>query len=200
MKTIMIASNNPGKLAEYQQLLAPLGFNWQNSYDNHLPSPAETGLTFIENALLKARSISSLTQLPTLADDSGLIVPYLGNSPGVYSARYAGEQQNDADNIAKLLQNLADVPWNQRKAYFYCCIVLLRHPADPCPLLSEAFWHGYILESSEGKQGFGYDPIFFVPTHQCSAGSLPITIKNTISHRGQALTKLIPLLDQFKLI
>lgn len=191
LNNIVLASANQGKHQELQNQLNPLGIAVKTQSDYGLPSVAETGTTFVENAILKARHAAKATQLAALADDSGLLVDALGGAPGVYSARYSGEHANDASNIQALLAALVDIPEDKRQAYYYCCLVLMRSEADPAPVICEGRWHGRILLKPVGDKGFGYDPIFFVPSHQCSAAELSIGQKNTLSHRGQALAKLI---------
>lgn len=188
--TIVLASSNAGKLAEIQSILAPAGFEArpQNAFD--VAPPAETGLTFVENALIKARHAARQTGRPALADDSGLCVDALDGAPGVYSARYAGDDAGDDDNNAKLLAALADVPGARRTARFQCVIVLLSHHADPMPVICQGSWEGAVQAAASGSHGFGYDPLFHVPTHGCSAAELDSETKNRISHRGQALAEL----------
>jgi XTP/dITP diphosphohydrolase len=151
--------------------------------------PDETGLSFIENAILKARNAARLSGLPALADDSGLAVDYLGGAPGIYSARYA-DGQGDAANNAKLLEVLREVPDEQRGAQFVCALALVRHADDPLPIICEGLWHGRILHAPQGEQGFGYDPLFWVPERDCSSAELPAAEKNRISHRARAMALL----------
>ena len=191
---LVLASSNAGKLREFNSLLADFGFEVIRQADLGVTDAEETGLSFVENALLKARHASQITGLAALADDSGLVVDALGGQPGIYSARFAGQPTNDAANNAKLLEALKNVPAEQRTARFRCCIVLVRHPTDPVPLIAEASWEGMILNAIQGQQGFGYDPLFYVPTHRCTAAELEATEKNRISHRGQALQRLRALL------
>ena len=189
--TVVLASSNPGKLREIAQLLssAHLTVIPQSSYD--VPEVPETGLTFVENAILKARNASRHTGLPAIADDSGLEVVVLDSAPGVHSARYAGKNGSDEANVAKLLRELTGVPQDKRTARFQCLMVYLRQADSPTPIICQGTWDGRILFEPRGTSGFGYDPVFFVPTHNCSAAELPPEIKNQISHRGQALRKLI---------
>jgi len=189
--TVVLASSNPGKLREIAQLLsgAHLTVIPQSSYD--VPEVPETGLTFVENAILKARNASRHTGLPAIADDSGLEVVVLDGAPGVHSARYAGKNGSDEANVAKLLRELTGVPQDKRTARFQCLMVYLRQADSPTPIICQGTWDGRILFEPRGTSGFGYDPVFFVPTHNCSAAELPPEIKNQISHRGQALRKLI---------
>ena len=191
---LVLASSNAGKLREFNSLLADFEFEVIRQADLGVTDAEETGLSFVENALLKARHASQITGLAALADDSGLVVDALGGQPGIYSARFAGQPTNDAANNAKLLEALKNVPAEQRTARFHCCIVLVRHPTDPVPLIAEASWEGMILNAIQGQQGFGYDPLFYVPTHRCTAAELEATEKNRISHRGQALQRLRALL------
>jgi len=188
-ETIFIATGNPGKIAEFQQMLPDKTI--VSFADVHLPSPKESGQTFIENALIKARYASLETNLPALADDSGLVVPALKGEPGIYSSRYAGEEGNHAANIEKLLANMAHLPTENRQAYFVCVLVYLRHPNDPMPLIAIGDMHGRIDNQPKGNGGFGYDPIFYVPECQCTAAELSAADKNKLSHRGKALNRLI---------
>ncbi|OQX05133.1 MAG: non-canonical purine NTP pyrophosphatase, RdgB/HAM1 family [Thiothrix lacustris] len=190
---IVLASGNAGKLREFNAMLADLGIEFVRQSELGVPDADETGLTFVENALLKARNAAQHTAMPAMADDSGIVVDALGGAPGLYSARYSGA--GDAANNAKLLDALKDVPDAQRTARFYCCIVYLRHAADPLPLIAEACWEGRILHRLSGANGFGYDPLFYVPTHGCASAELPAEEKNRISHRGQALRRLHTLLE-----
>ncbi len=190
----VLATGNAGKLREFDTLLADFGFEIISQAQLKVLEVEETGLSFVENAILKARSAAEQTGLPAIADDSGLVVDALQGQPGIYSARYAGEPRNDAANNARLLQALQNVPQDERTARFRCCIVFMRHAADPVPLIAEASWEGRILPALQGEQGFGYDPLFYVPTHHCSAAELAPAEKNRISHRGQALQRLQQLL------
>lgn len=191
---LVLASSNAGKLREFNSLLADFGFEVIRQADLGVSDAEETGLSFVENALLKARHASQVTGFAALADDSGLVVDALNGQPGIYSARFAGQPTNDTANNAKLLAALKDVPTEQRTARFRCCIVLVRHPTDPVPLIAEASWEGQILTELQGQQGFGYDPLFYVPSHHCSAAELAASEKNRISHRVQALQRLQALL------
>jgi XTP/dITP diphosphohydrolase len=188
---LVLASGNAGKLAELRDLLGDTGYTLhaQSEFDVG-DDVEETGTTFIENALLKARHASSATGLPALADDSGLCVDALGGAPGLYSARYGGEHGNASRNIARLLDELRDVGDAQRSAHFYCVLVLLRAPDDPQPLIAEGEWQGRILHAPRGDRGFGYDPVFFDPENACSAAELDPAVKHLISHRGRALAEL----------
>ena len=193
---IILASNNPGKVREVSQLLAPLKLDVVAQAELGVAEIEETGLTFVENAILKARNTASHTGLAAIADDSGLEVDALGGAPGIHSARYAGVNGNDQANIARLLRELEDVPEAQRTARFQCLMVYLRHAADPTPIICQGTWEGRVLLAPRGERGFGYDPVFFVPTHNCSAAELPPDIKNQLSHRGQALRKLLQALHK----
>jgi XTP/dITP diphosphohydrolase len=193
-KRIVLASGNAGKLREFSAMMADLGLEFVRQSELGVPDAIEDGLTFVENALIKARNAAKLTGLPAMADDSGIVVDALGGAPGLYSARYAGEHGGDAANNTKLLEALKDVPDAQRTARFYCCIVYLRHADDQLPIISEASWEGVVLHAASGANGFGYDPLFYVPTHGCSSAELPSEEKNRISHRGQALRQLHELL------
>ncbi|MGD2021259.1 MAG: RdgB/HAM1 family non-canonical purine NTP pyrophosphatase [Thiohalocapsa sp.] len=188
---IVLASNNPGKLREIDQLLATAGLQVlpQRAFD--IGEAEETGLTFVENAILKARHASAGSGLPAIADDSGIEVDALAGAPGIYSARYAGAGANDQANNEKLLAELAAVPDGERSARYQCVMVYLRHAQDPTPLICIGTWEGRILRAPRGSNGFGYDPLFFVPTHGCSAAELDPDTKNAISHRGQALRALV---------
>jgi len=190
MKKLVLASHNAGKLVEMQEILADLPLQITSAAELGLGDVEETGLTFVENALLKARAACEATGLPALADDSGLIVDALGGALGLYSARYAGHPTNAAANNAKLLDAMAGVPDGQRSARFYAVIVLLRHATDPQPLICEAEWHGEIVKTPRGSGGFGYDPLFLLPELRRTAAELAPEHKNRISHRGQALAAL----------
>lgn len=186
----VLASHNRGKLAEFATLLAPLGVQLVGAAELDLKPPAEDGLSFVENALIKARAASQASGLPALADDSGLTVDALAGQPGVRSARYAGAKATDADNVSALLQALRDVEDSRRGARFVCALALLRHGEDPEPLLATGEWSGTILREPAGTGGFGYDPIFFDPEVGCSAAQLDPAEKNRRSHRGRALRAL----------
>ena len=197
MPKLILATGNPGKLGEFRTLLAGLALEIAPQSDFAIPDIAETGLTFIENALLKARNAALHSGLPALADDSGLVVDALNGAPGLYSARYAGAHADDRANIAKLLDELRGVPQEQRTARFVCVLTLVRHPADPIPLICQGSWEGVILDQPRGAGGFGYDPVFFVPTEQQTAAELTPEVKNRLSHRGQALAQLHRQLSQW---
>lgn len=186
--TLVLASSNAGKLAELRSILADTGLSVRPQGDFNVVDAAETGSTFVENAIIKARNAAQVTGLPALADDSGLCVDALDGAPGVHSARYAGA--SDADNVARLLAALEDVPAERRGARFYCVLVMLRRFDDPAPIICEGAWHGSIQSESTGSNGFGYDPVFHVPEHRCSAAELDSAVKNRISHRARALNAL----------
>ena len=191
---------NKGKLAEFQRLLEPLHIQIKPQSEFGIgtahPEADETGLTFIENAILKARHGARITGLPTIADDSGLEVDYLNGKPGIYSSRFAGPEASDADNIQKLLKELSGVKSPDRTARFHCVLVYLRHEFDPTPIIAHGTWEGFIIEEAIGDHGFGYDPLFFVPSEHKTAAELPSVEKNRLSHRAQALKKLIASLQE----
>ncbi|MDZ7840028.1 MAG: RdgB/HAM1 family non-canonical purine NTP pyrophosphatase [Gammaproteobacteria bacterium] len=188
--TIVLASSNPGKLGEIRAILRGTGLAVRPQGELDVADAPETGQTFIENAIIKARNASLATGLPALADDSGLCVDALGGEPGVRSARYAGSAATDADNVAKLMATLSSVADGLRTARFQCVIALLRHAADPTPIICQGSWDGTIGTAPAGSNGFGYDPVFQVPAHGCSAAELDSDTKNRISHRGRALAEL----------
>ena len=190
---LVLATRNQGKVEEMRPMLAGIGFNLINQTDTDIPSAVEDGATFVENALIKARSVAEATGLPCIADDSGLVVQALNGAPGIYSARYAGEDASDADNNRRLLEALSEQ--TDRRAFFFCCMVFLRSAQDPTPLIATAQWHGEILQAPRGDGGFGYDPLFWLPEHQQSAAQLPKATKNKISHRGQACAQLVKALN-----
>jgi len=190
-KTLVLASSNPGKVREINQMLAGLDLNVVPQSDFKVIDAEETGLTFVENALLKARNATRHTGLPAIADDSGIEVDYLNGAPGIYSARYAGKNASDEQNLRRLLDDLVGIPEAERTARFQCLMVYLRHEFDPTPIICQGTWEGRILLEPRGANGFGYDPIFFVPTHNCSSAELPPEVKNKLSHRGQALRLLV---------
>ncbi|MGY4877639.1 RdgB/HAM1 family non-canonical purine NTP pyrophosphatase [Vreelandella aquamarina] len=190
-KSLVLASGNAGKLSEFNQLFAPLGINVQPQADFGVGDVPETGLTFVENALIKARAASLASGLPALADDSGLEVDALNGAPGIYSARYAGEPKSDERNNAKLLEALSHCEEGLRSARYWCVLVYLRHPEDPVPLIVQRSWEGEILALPRGEGGFGYDPLFWLPDQAMSAAELPAESKNRLSHRGRALQALV---------
>lgn len=191
MKQIVLASNNLGKVREINELLQGLDLEVVPQSQHGAPEIEETGLTFVENAILKARSTAHYTGCPTIADDSGLEVDALHGEPGIYSARYAGAGAGDRENLDKLLEQLKQQPDAQRSARFQCVMVYMRHWQDPTPLICQGTWEGSILHEPRGTNGFGYDPVFYVPTHHCSSAELAPAVKNTLSHRGQALRQLV---------
>ena len=188
---IVLASNNAGKVREFNQLLAGSGFEVLSQSEFDVAEAEETGLTFVENAILKARNAAEHTGLSAIADDSGLEVDALDGAPGIYSARFAGVGASDLQNLEKLLADMKNVPDAQRTARFQCIMVYMRHAKDPTPRIFQGTWEGRILHAPQGDNGFGYDPVFFVPTHNCSSAELEPDVKNSLSHRGQALTQLI---------
>lgn len=190
-QTIVLASNNQGKLKEFQALFEPLDINIKPQRELGVDDADETGLSFIENAILKARHACTITGKPAIADDSGLAVDALDGAPGIYSARFSGPNATDKKNNEKLLEQLAEVGEGQRGARFHCVLVYMRHAKDPTPLVCHASWEGRILSAPQGVQGFGYDPLFWLEEHQCSSAELDRTVKNQISHRGQALKMLM---------
>ena len=195
MTTLVLASHNHGKIAEFKQLFSSLNLEIIPQDQLNVSEVDETGHTFVENALLKAQHATQQTALPAIADDSGLVIDALNGAPGIYSARYAGNQRNMQDNYEKVLREMAEVPIDKRTARFHCCLVFLESiQADP--IICTANWEGSILYRSQGTMGFGYDPIFYVPTHECSAAELPATIKNEISHRAQAMRLLREMLAE----
>lgn len=188
-RTLVLASNNAGKLREFGEMLAPVGFIVRPQGDFNVPEAEEPHPTFVENALAKARHAARLTGLPALADDSGVCVNALGGAPGVYSARYAGEPKSDLRNNEKLIADLAARP--DKSAYYYCVLVFVRHADDPQPVIAEGRWDGEIIASPRGKGGFGYDPHFLLPAFGKTAAELSPEEKNRLSHRGQALRVLV---------
>ena len=188
---IVLATGNSGKVREMAALLEPLAVRILPQSAFAVPEAEETGLTFVENALIKARNACRHTGLPAIADDSGLAVDALGGAPGIYSSRYAGPGADDRANVEKLLAELAGVPEEARGARFICLMVYLRHAEDPTPLICEGRWEGRILPAPRGSGGFGYDPVFQVPARHCSSAELPPAVKNRLSHRGQALRQLV---------
>lgn len=190
-ETIVLASNNPGKVREINQLLEGSGLVVAPQSEYNVPEADETGLTFVENAILKARNAARHTGLPAIADDSGIEVDALRGAPGIYSARYAGSGASDRANLDKLLADLHGVAETQRTARFQCLMVYLRHADDPTPMIFQGTWEGRILFEPRGENGFGYDPVFHVPGENRSSAELPPEVKNRLSHRGQALRALV---------
>jgi len=195
VRRLVLASGNRGKLAEFEGLLAGSGFEVVPQGSLGVLDIEETGTTFVENALLKARHAARASGLAALGDDAGICVDELGGAPGLYSARYAGAHGDAQANIAKLLHELRDVPDARRAAHFYCVIVMLRSADDPMPLIAEGRWDGSILEAPRGNGGFGYDPVFYDPALRIGAAELDASIKNRVSHRGQALARMRELLS-----
>lgn len=193
---VVIATGNRGKLAELQAMLAPLAIDAVPQSDFDVPEAEETGLSFVENALIKARNAARHTGMAAIADDSGLEVDALNGAPGIHSARYADRHGDDAANNRKLLDALADVPPEQWTARFQCVAVFMRHAEDPVPLIAQGTWEGYVIDEPRGDNGFGYDPLFFVPELACTSAQLPPETKNVLSHRGLALATLCAMLEQ----
>ncbi|PMR71149.1 RdgB/HAM1 family non-canonical purine NTP pyrophosphatase [Halomonas heilongjiangensis] len=193
---LVLASGNAGKLREFHQLLGPLGFEVRPQADFGVADVEETGLTFVENALLKAREASRVGGLPALADDSGLEVDALHGRPGIHSARYAGEPRSDERNNAKLLEALSAVAEGRRTGRYWCVLVYLRHAEDPVPLIVQRSWEGEILAHPRGEAGFGYDPLFWLPDQGMSVAELAPEAKNRLSHRGRALQALVEILRE----
>jgi len=188
-RTVVLASNNAGKLAEFSSLLAPLGLALRKQSELGISEAEEPHVTFVENALAKARHVAQLSGMPALADDSGVCVPALGGAPGVFSARYAGEPKSDARNNQKLIHDLST--HEDKSAYYYCVLVYLRHAQDPQPVIAEGRWDGEIIATPRGENGFGYDPHFWIAALNKTAAELSAEEKNQLSHRGQALRALI---------
>ena len=188
---IVLASSNTGKVREINEMLAEHAVRIVSQSEFNVPEVAETGLTFVENALLKARNAAHHTGLPAIADDSGIELAALEGRPGIYSARYAGQGASDADNLRKLMDDVKKLPQDRRQCRFVCLMVYLRHAGDPTPIIAEGVWEGIAVPTPHGTNGFGYDPIFYVPTHRCTSAELPPETKNRLSHRGQALQKLV---------
>ncbi len=189
MQKLVIASNNPGKLREISRILSPLGYEAVPQSAFNVPEAEEPFVTFVENCIAKARHAAQLTGLPALADDSGICVDALDGAPGVYSASYAGEPKSDQRNNEKLIAVLAGQ--TNRRAHYYCVIVYLRHAEDPQPIIAEGSWHGEIIDTPRGNDGFGYDPYFLVPESGKTGAELAPDEKNAISHRGKALLQLV---------
>ncbi|MDH3948063.1 MAG: XTP/dITP diphosphatase [Gammaproteobacteria bacterium] len=196
MTQIVLASNNPGKVREIGQILADLELQVLPQSAFNIEEVEETGLSFVENAILKARHAAAESGLPAIADDSGLEVDALMGAPGIYSARYAGEGASDSQNLQKLLTELEKVPEAERTARFQCLMVYMWHAQDPTPLICQGTWEGRITFEPKGESGFGYDPVFFVPSHNCTSAELAPELKNQLSHRGQALRLLVAALEQ----
>ncbi len=191
IEKIVLASGNPGKVREINKLFANTGIEIVPQSEFNVPDIAETGTTFVENAIIKARHAAQYTGLPAISDDSGIEVDALNSRPGVFSARYAGDNATDTDNNNKMLGELNGVPEAERNARYQCLIVFMRNHTDPVPIITQGSWEGRILEAPEGDGGFGYDPIFYIPSQKCSGGNLPLDIKNTMSHRAMALNAML---------
>ncbi|HAU5010057.1 RdgB/HAM1 family non-canonical purine NTP pyrophosphatase [Proteus mirabilis] len=191
MQKVVLATGNPGKVTELASLLADFGLDIVAQTELGVGSVEETGLTFVENALIKARHAAKVTGLPAIADDSGISVDALGGAPGIYSARYAGIEATDQQNVDKLLEAMKDVPVEKRQAQFNCVLVYLRHENDPTPLIFHGIWQGVLTQEMQGDGGFGYDPIFFIPELNCTAAQLTREQKNQYSHRGKALKLML---------
>ncbi|MGH8616005.1 MAG: RdgB/HAM1 family non-canonical purine NTP pyrophosphatase [Gammaproteobacteria bacterium] len=188
---VVVASSNPGKLREIAAILAPLHWSVRPQREFSVAEVPETGLTYVENALIKARNASTACGLAAVADDSGIAVDALGGAPGIRSARYAGKEACDRDNLAKLVREMAEVRWQQRRCRFHCLMVYLRHPEDPIPVITHGVWEGMLLFEPQGQNGFGYDPLFYLPAYGCSSAELDPAVKDRISHRAQALHELV---------
>ena len=197
-REIVVASANPGKLREFSQLFSDWQIRVLPQSAFAAPSVVETGASFAENALLKARHGAVHARRPVIADDSGIEVDVLNGEPGIYSARYAGEGATDAENLALLLRNIASAGARQPAARFRCVIAYVRGADDSVPLVAQGVWEGYIVDKPAGNNGFGYDPVFHVPTHGCTSAELPPEVKNAVSHRGQALRNLLELMREAK--
>ncbi|MEQ5127429.1 RdgB/HAM1 family non-canonical purine NTP pyrophosphatase [Providencia alcalifaciens] len=191
MQKVVLATGNPGKVNELADLLREFGMDIVAQTSLGVESAEETGLTFIENAILKARHAAAQTGLPAIADDSGISVDALGGAPGIYSARYAGEDATDQQNLDKLLDAMKNVPDDQRQAQFNCVLVYLRHAEDPTPLVFHGRWHGVLTREAKGQGGFGYDPIFYIPELGCTSAELTKAEKQAVSHRGKALAMML---------
>ncbi len=196
MSKIVLATGNQGKVREMADILADFGFDVVAQSEYNVSDVAETGTTFIENAIIKARHAAKETGLPAIADDSGLEVDALNGAPGVYSARYSGEGATDQKNIDKMLTAMEGIPAEKRTAHFHCVLVLMKHENDPTPLICHGTWEGHITTEQKGENGFGYDPIFWVSEDNCSSAELEPARKKQLSHRGQALKKLFAALKE----
>ena len=192
---IVLATSNPGKIEEIRAMTQDLPIEWVLQTDLNIPDIEETGKTFIENAILKARHAAKLSGLPALADDSGLVIDALNGAPGIFSARYAGKNATAAERNQKILNEMHQVPENEREASYHCILALVEYENDPVPMICHGIWEGSILTAPRGKNGFGYDPIFYVPTHRCSAAELSTAEKNRISHRAQVVEQLIEVFE-----
>ncbi len=193
---VTLASSNKGKLAEFQQLLSGLNFDVVPQSEFQVPDAIENGLSFVENAIIKARHASKLTGLPAIADDSGLEVDILNGAPGIYSSRFSGENATDEKNNQRLLSLLQEAEENERTGRFQCLLVYMRRPEDPTPIICQGTWEGLITLSPEGESGFGYDPLFYIPEFGCTSAQLEKTQKNKVSHRGKAMAQLLEKLSR----
>lgn len=193
---VVLASNNKGKLREFNDMFADTAINIVPQGELNVEDAIEDGLSFVENAIIKARHACQQTQLPAIADDSGLEIDFLKGAPGIYSARYSGEHGNDRAHNQLVLEQLSGLKQDQRTARFQCVLAFMRHAEDPTPLICQASWEGFILEEERGVNGFGYDPIFWVPEKECSSAELPKDVKNSLSHRGKALQLLLAALQE----
>jgi len=192
---LVLASGNQGKISELQAMLIPLGIDVMSQSQFNTPEADETGLSFIENAILKARNAAKYSGWTSIADDSGLEVDYLKGAPGIYSARYSGAQATDKTNNKKILYELRGVPEGQRTARFHCALALIRFEHDPAPIIVHETWEGILLDSPRGENGFGYDPLFYIPEFGCTSAELNKNEKNKVSHRAKAMQKLLMLLE-----
>ena len=198
-KPLLIATTNPGKIKEFEQILMPLGFSITSLIESDCPEIEETGLSFIENAIIKARTASAYAGTPALADDSGLCVEALNGAPGIYSARYAGPNASAQDNNQKLLAAMASVKDGDRDAYFFCALAFVKHPEDPCPVITTGRFDGSITRQLSGIESFGYNPLFYVPNHSCTLAELDSATRNQLTHRSVALKKMQSLLNTLKI-
>lgn len=190
-ETVVLASNNAGKLREFRAMFEALGIDVRPQSEFDIPEVEETGLSFVENSILKARNAAQHSGLPAIADDSGIEIDALEGAPGIYSARFAGPACDDAANNALMVEKLAGLPAEKRTARYRACLVYMRHAADPSPVIADGAWNGVILETPRGDNGFGYDPYFLVPELDKSAAELPSEVKNSMSHRAKALVELV---------
>jgi len=200
MQKIVLASNNKGKLTEFESILKGCGFEVLPQSQFKVESIEETGQTFVENAILKARHAAQISGLPAIADDSGIEVDALRGAPGIYSARFGGENSSDHENNRKLLESLQGTTGASRSARYQCVLVFMQHAEDPTPIIAQGTWEGFILESSIGDGGFGYDPLFWVPELDCSAAQLEKDKKNAISHRGKAMESMLRKLSESPMV
>lgn len=195
--TIVLATNNQGKVAEFQHLLTNTPYQIKAQAEFAIADAAETGLSFVENAIIKARHASRISKLPAIADDSGLEVDFLDGAPGIHSARFASPEARDADNNRKLLEQLQGLPPEQRKARFQCLLVYMRHAEDPTPLICQGSWEGEILTEARGNNGFGYDPLFYIPDCGCTSAQLSPAEKSRLSHRARAMACMLKKLPNY---